>query len=118
MVYVVPPFYFSQHKLLIMAEINVQPKKRSGGSFLPWLLGILAIIIVCVFLFRNKGTRDTADSASYNNTSSNAAAAGGWSAINWNAPSAKYEEVKNKDIEVRSADNYAVYGLGENVLFD
>jgi outer membrane protein OmpA-like peptidoglycan-associated protein len=103
-----------------MAEIDVQPKKKGSGSFLPWLLGILAVIVLCIFLFRKKDTNDTADRdrANYNNTSTNAAAAGGWSAIDWNAPSTNYEEVTNHDIEVRSKDNYAVYGLGENVLFD
>jgi len=101
-----------------MAEINVQPKERSGGSFLPWLLAIIGVIILSIFLFRNKGTRDTADTTSYNNTSSNAAAAGGWSPIDWNAPSAHYDEVTNEDIDVRSGANYAVYSLDENVLFD
>ncbi|MGZ4020121.1 MAG: OmpA family protein [Flavisolibacter sp.] len=102
-----------------MAEINVQPKKRKG-SFLPWLLLLLGIIALCIFLFRNKGTKDTTDRdrTSYNNTSTNAAAASGWTAINWSAASVNYEEVSNREIEVRSGDNYSVYGLGENVLFD
>jgi outer membrane protein OmpA-like peptidoglycan-associated protein len=101
-----------------MAEIDVQPKKRSG-SLLPWILGILAVIVLCIFLFRKKDN-DVADRdrTNYNNTSTNAAAAGGWSAIDWNAPSTHYDEVTNRDIDVRNGDNYAVYGLGENVLFD
>lgn len=104
-----------------MAEIDVQPKKRSG-SFLPWLLLALGVIALAVFLFRKKDNDHNEAStnnaaASYNNTSTNAAA-DGWSGINWNAPPVRYDEVTNKDIEVRGDDTYGIYGLGENILFD
>ncbi|HEU4901597.1 MAG TPA: OmpA family protein [Flavisolibacter sp.] len=104
-----------------MAEIDVQPKKRSG-SILPWLLLALGVIALVIFLFRNKdhdrneaATNNT--DTSYNNTSTNAAA-DGWSGLNWNAPAVQYEEVTNRDIEVRGDDRYGIYGLGENILFD
>lgn len=105
-----------------MAEIDVQPKKRSG-SILPWLLLALGVIALAVFLFRNKdhdrneAATNTNNSASYNNTSTNAAA-DAWSGVNWNAPAVRYDEVTNKDIEVRGDDRYGIYGLGENILFD
>lgn len=105
-----------------MAEIDVQPKKHSG-SILPWVLAALGVIALLFFLLRNKDddhkdvVATTNDSTSYNNTSSNAAA-DGWSAVNWNAPAVRYEEVTNKDIEVRGDDRYGIYGLGENILFD
>lgn len=109
-----------------MAEIHVQPKKRRGSLF-PWLLLALGIIALTIFLLRDRDgdtrtqTVATANNddhpTTYNNTSANAAA-NGWSGINWNAPSTRYDEVTDRNIEVRSADNYTIYGLGEDVLFD
>lgn len=104
-----------------MAEIDVQPKKKSSGSILPWILGLLAVIAICFFIFRNKDKDDDyadRDKTTYNNASNNAAAAAGWSAIDWNAPTTRYDEVTDRSIEVRTKDNYAIYGLGEDVLFD
>jgi outer membrane protein OmpA-like peptidoglycan-associated protein len=103
-----------------MAELNVQPKKK--GSVLPWLLLGLGVLALIIFLVRNKDNaaadRAGTDSANYNSTSSNAANGTGWTGINWNAPRADYDEVGNNDVQVRAADNYAIYGLGEDILFD
>jgi len=114
---------FQKIKQVVMANLDVQPKKRS--SILPWLLLGLGLIALIFFLTRNKDNRDDrantvagADSTSYTSTSTNAAAANDWNDVNWNAPRASYDEVSNRDIDVRSGDNYAIYGLGENVLFD
>ena len=104
-----------------MAEIDVQPKKKSSGSILPWILGVIAIVAICIFIFRKKDKGDdyaNRDKTTYNSASDNAAAATGWSAIDWNAPAASYDEVTDRNIDVRSKDNYAIYGLGEDVLFD
>jgi outer membrane protein OmpA-like peptidoglycan-associated protein len=108
-------------KSTIMANLDVQPKKRT--SFLPWLLLGLGLVALIFFLTRNRNgeTKDvvSADTTKYTNTSTNAAAADlGWNELDWNIPTAHYPEVTNKAIEVRSNDRYAIYGLGENVLFD
>lgn len=104
-----------------MAEINVQPKKRSG-SFLPWLLLALGAIALLIFLFRKKDhSDDTAQNTTtttHTSTTSNTAAADRWSVVDWNAPAAHYEEITDRNIEVRGGDNYGIYGLGENILFD
>src|SRR5690348_10238103 len=104
-----------------MAEIDVQPKKRSG-SFLPWLLLALGIIALAIFLFRKKDGDRYASSetktTTLTNTSSNAAADDRWAAVNWDAPAVHYSEVKDQNIDVRGGENYAIYGLGENILFD
>lgn len=42
----------------------------------------------------------------------------GSSDIDFNSPNANYEEITDRDISVRGTDNYAIYSLGENVLFD
>ena len=104
-----------------MAEIDVQPKKKSSRSILPWILGLLAIVVVGFLVFRNKDKDDdyaNRDKTTHNSASDNAAAATGWNAIDWDAPATSYDEVTDRSIEVRSKDNYAIYGVGEDVLFD
>lgn len=105
-----------------MAEIDVQPKKKSG-SLLPWLLLALGAIALLIFLFRNNSddnrARDEVNNGeTYNSTTENAAAASGWSAIDWNAPRANYEEITDSNIEVKGNESYGIYGLGEDILFD
>ena len=41
-----------------------------------------------------------------------------WARVDWKSPVLKYDEVTNKDIDVRGNDQYGIYGLGENVLFE
>jgi outer membrane protein OmpA-like peptidoglycan-associated protein len=61
---------------------------------------------------------DTAVLKSSDEPSPTAKAGDEWAAVDWNSPVLKYEEVTNKDISVRGSDNYGIYGLGENVLFE
>ena len=107
-----------------MAEIDVQPKKRSG-SILPWILLALGVIALLIFLFRNKDgddrsseARNNDEKATYNSTTSNAAAAGAWSSIDWNSPETRYDEINGNDVTVRGNDSYSIYGVGEDILFD
>lgn len=106
-----------------MAEIEVQPKKKS--SLLPWLLLGLGLIALLFFLFRDRSTNDpeTAAAATSDTLSSaggNAAMDAGndWADVDFNAPTVRYDEVTNKDIEVRGNDQYGIYGIGEDILFD
>ncbi|MCW3089065.1 MAG: rane protein [Ferruginibacter sp.] len=111
-----------------MAELNVQPKKKT--SVLPWIVLILGAIALIWFLSRNKDktnkdtvqntTTDSTTTATTNNTASTGAHTGDadWSGIDFGAPSVQYEEVTNRDIETRGSNNYAIYGLGERILFD
>lgn len=41
-----------------------------------------------------------------------------WARVDWNSPVLKYEEVKSTDVNVRGNEQYGIYGLGENVLFE
>lgn len=102
-----------------MTELSVQPKKKT--SILPWILLGLGIIALIWFLAtRNKedkeavsdNTQSTAQSSTTN------APGSGWDAIDMNAPAVSYEEITDGNISVRGGDNYAIYGLGENILFD
>jgi outer membrane protein OmpA-like peptidoglycan-associated protein len=106
-----------------MADLDVQPKKK--GSILPWILLGLGLIALLIFLARGCNDRDGDDAAAATvDTTSNAAAttanqAGdGWSDIDFNAPAVNYNEVTDKNIDVRGNNNYGIYGLGENILFD
>ncbi|HEX8313485.1 MAG TPA: OmpA family protein [Flavisolibacter sp.] len=109
-----------------MAELHVQPKKKT--SFLPWLLLLLGVAALIWFLTRNKDQDRTAENATTtaapatntttNTSTSNNMARADWGDVDFNAPAVNYEEVTNRDINVRGNENYGIYGVGENVLFD
>jgi outer membrane protein OmpA-like peptidoglycan-associated protein len=120
-----------------MAELNVEPKKKS--SSLVWIIVIIIIILLILFfVFRGNNNKNgnnavndndtttsmnatskTDTSANTSNTSSNTlAATEGWQGIDYNAPKATYPELNNKNIEVRDNDKYAIYSLGQSILFD
>lgn len=109
-----------------MADLNVQPKQKS--SWLPWLLLALGLIALIFFLMRGcnndkgkTGATDTTASASTTTgtTTDTAGAAGqAWGDVDFNAPAVAYGEITGKNVDVRGNNNYGIYGLGENVLFD
>jgi outer membrane protein OmpA-like peptidoglycan-associated protein len=112
-----------------MADLDVQPKKR--GSILPWILAALAALLLLFLLARGCGddkdddvtttTTTTGDTVVRDGTAAaagTAAATGDWNDVDWNAPATNFEEVTNREINVRGNDRYAIYGLGENILFD
>jgi outer membrane protein OmpA-like peptidoglycan-associated protein len=41
-----------------------------------------------------------------------------WADIDFNSPKASYDEITDTNIDVRGNDLYAIYSLGENILFD
>lgn len=115
-----------------MAELNVEPKKKS--SSLIWII-IAIIIILLILFFIFKGCNNNGDKAVNNkdtttsmnapakadttaNTSNVLAATEGWEGINYNAPKATYSEMNNKNVEVQENDQYAIYSLGQDILFD
>ena len=108
-----------------MAELKVEPKKKM--SPLPWLLLALAILAVVFFVTRNNNKDGdgivTADSTTNAPGAIGAAAPAdstqrdAWGDVNLKGPSQSYEEISNKNVEVRGTSDYAVYELGENVLF-
>lgn len=102
-----------------MAELNVQPKKKT--NFLPWLLLLLGVLALLWFLFtRNKDDKEvaaTTTTAADTTTNTNNVTAD-WDSVDFNAPAVNYEEITDKNINVRGNSNYGIYGLGENILFD
>lgn len=116
-----------------MADLNVQPKQKK--SILPWILLILGILALLFFLFRGCNNKDTAPAAadsvsSTMNTDANTNNAGSadttvaattgvaWGDVDFNAPATKYEEITDTTVSVRGNGKFAIYGLGENILFD
>ncbi len=105
-----------------MAELNVQPKKKT--SIIPWILLLLGVIALIWGLTRNKtdnnvaATNTTTVDSGRNQSVSNNTANGDWGAVNFDAPEVNYNEITNKDVTVRGNDAYGIYSLGENVLFD
>jgi outer membrane protein OmpA-like peptidoglycan-associated protein len=111
-----------------MADLNVQPKKKS--SILPWILLALVLLGLILLLSRscNKDrdvtpapvtdTTTTTTTTTPVTTTTDTMANTAWNDVDFNAPAVQYEEISNKDIAVRGNDRYGIYGLGENILFD
>jgi outer membrane protein OmpA-like peptidoglycan-associated protein len=109
-----------------MANLDVQPKKRGGGMIM-WILLALGLLLLLVLLA--KGCSGSDDSAEHHATDTTTAATahttttaadgtGTWDDVDFNAPAVQYQEITDKNIDVRGNDRYGIYGLGENVLFD
>src|SRR4051812_44962489 len=117
-----------------MAELSVQPKKRKTHPLL-WLLA--AIIILTIILLLQRSCNTPNDSTAVNTDTSAAVgattpsavtsdttAAGrtpgadDWDDVEKNAPNASYQEVTDKNIGVRGNNNYGIYDLGSDILFD
>ncbi len=111
-----------------MVDLDVQRKKKT--SWIPWL--IAAIILLLLILFFTRGCNTTHNVTSTNDTTTTSvgpanggavatttpANDGDWSNIDRNAPIASYAEISDKNINVRGNDNYGIYSLGEDVLFE
>ena len=108
-----------------MAELNVQPKKNNSW----WIWILLLLILLALLFFFLKGcnnktatTGTNTDSTASNNTDGTKAVATTTPAdsnqVNFNSPKAAYEEITDTSISVRGNNNYSIYGLGEDILFD
>jgi outer membrane protein OmpA-like peptidoglycan-associated protein len=114
-----------------MADLDVQPKKKSG-SILPWVLLGLGLLALIIFLARGcndrtdttvddraAATTDSAGSTVSNATNGAAASVRNWwDDVDFNAPTTRYDEINSKDVDVRGNDRYGIYGVNETVLFD
>lgn len=109
-----------------MADLNVQPKRNSNW----WVWLLVAIILIALIYFLSKGcnkestvaTNTTQDTTTtQTDTAETFSSPNGyneWSNIDFNASDANYSEITDKDISVRGNDQYAIYSLGNNILFD
>jgi outer membrane protein OmpA-like peptidoglycan-associated protein len=104
-----------------MAELDVQPKRRSSSW--PWILLAILLLALILFLWRGCSNNNTVTTTTDSSTVTAATMpangqVAGWDSIDFNAPAASYEEITDSNINVRGNQNYAVYSLGENILFD
>ena len=108
-----------------MADLHVQPKKQS--SWLPWLIAAIILIALLAFLLRSCNKSDAVAGTTTDSTATGSAVATttpagtktpDWADVDRNAPAASYDEITDKDISVRGNDNYGIYSLGENILFE
>ncbi len=105
-----------------MADLDVQPKKSN-----PWWLWLLLAIIAMALLFfflRNRkednSDKNNASSTMMDSTTvsgSDSSTTDDWGAVDFNASEATYDEVNDKDINVKGNDRYAIYSVDETVLF-
>jgi len=109
-----------------MAQLQVEPKKNN--NWWVWLILALLALILLFALLRGCNNNKNNESKEMDTTAKLApapATAEGvnpntddWSTVDRNVPNAAYDEITDKDIEVRGNDNYAVYSLEETILFD
>lgn len=99
-----------------MADINVQPKNKS-----PWWLWLLLILIAAALLYfllnKDKSTDVAASKALLDTAHVAAATKPDWESVDFAAPGTRYDELTDKSIVVKGNDKYAIYSLGENILF-
>jgi outer membrane protein OmpA-like peptidoglycan-associated protein len=102
-----------------MADLNVQPKKQT--SILPWILLLLGVAALIWFLTRDKdgavATDTITDTTTTNISTSNNTAVADWDGVDFNAPAVNYEEITDRNINVRGNDSYGIYGMDETILF-
>ncbi len=111
-----------------MAEINIEPKKK-GMNWL-WILGIAVLAGLVIWLLAGrKDTKETVATATEQVGAAGAGAASAtndantedsWRNIDMNAPVVTLPEVTvgAPDFEARGNDQYTIYSLGENLLFE
>lgn len=98
-----------------MAHAEVQPNARIS-SWWSWLLLVIGLIVVTVFFAKSCGGYENDHVVTTRN--SEASQDSGWNAISFNGLSQAYEEITDSAISVRGGEGYAVYSVGEEVLFD
>ncbi len=109
-----------------MAEINIEPKKK-GTNWL-MILGIAALAgLLLWFLVGNRKDKETVATNATEQVGAGAASAtndanteDSWRNIDMNAPVVTLPEVtvNSPDFEARGNDQYTIYSLGENLLFE
>lgn len=106
-----------------MAELNVQPKKNNSW----WIWALLALVLLALLFFLLKGcnnktaTTGTTDSTATKTTDTSSKAMASTTdsnKVDFNSPKASYDEITDSTISVRGNNNYSIYGLGNDILFD
>lgn len=95
----------------------VERNPGSKNNWLLWLLGIVVVMVIAFFLFRN--STDTAyQGAASDSTTIESQINNNWTGIDPNIPVANFEELKDTSVRVKANNDYAVYSLKEAILFE
>lgn len=100
-----------------MDETNRAPKKNNN-----WLYYLLAIIVVggliIYFSRSNDSNQHVTEAAASDSSTVESHINSNWSGVDPNIPQANYDELKDSDLQVRANEDYAVYSLNEQILFE
>lgn len=103
-----------------MAQLDVQSKKNS--SWWIWVLLTIFALVVLFYFVRGCGqdvsnpNLSGGDSAVVRNASS--AESVNWDQIPFNSPQMQFDEIRDRDIEIRGNKDFAIYSLNETILFN
>lgn len=103
-----------------MADLDVKPKSST-----PWWLWLLLLLVALALLFYFlRGRGDNSGQANPNDSTANSTAVtpvgttqSSFDSVDFNSPNASYDEITDTAISVRGGEKYAIYSLGENLLF-
>jgi outer membrane protein OmpA-like peptidoglycan-associated protein len=87
-----------------------------------WLIGLIILIILALLAFyflRGRNSSEVVAEAASDSSTIESTINANWSGVDpVTLPVENYEELQDADITVRGSDQYAIYSLGEAVLFD
>jgi len=87
-----------------------------------WLIGLIILIILALLAFyflRGRDSSEVVAEAASDSSTVESTINANWSGVDpINLPLENYEELQDSDITVRGSDQYAIYSLGESLLFD
>jgi len=92
---------------------------NSKNNWIYWLIGILVVVAIIIFIFRNRDNTVEIAGAASDSTTVESVLNNNWTGIDDpNIPIADFDEVKDSDLQVRANENYAIYSLKEAILFE
>lgn len=98
-----------------MAQLDVQPKKTNPAW---WIILILVLLALLFFFMKGCNNNETtAVATATDSTTEIAVTVTDWDSVDFDSPKAIFEEVTDKNINLRGNESYAIYGIGENVVF-
>lgn len=105
-----------------MTELHVEKKKSNGWV---WILLILILLGILAYWYFNRENQPVTDNtAPIEDTSHTdqgsvvATTVADFSNVDFSAPENRLDEITDGSIKVRENDEYSIYDLGDNILFD
>jgi outer membrane protein OmpA-like peptidoglycan-associated protein len=94
-------------------------KPKRNGATLIWIIAILSVLVIIFLITRNKNSdKNITAAAASDSTTIESEINANWSGVDPQAPTSEYEELKDSDVTIRANDQFALYSIGESVLFN